>query len=239
MPMTIYPYLTDPRELSGLRGTTKSADTSTPEGTKTSFADALAKAERCEQAMAVDALIVQRQGGVDVETVKKLLGFDPAPGRIPANSKMPIEVPTMQNQNPNAAKEKKASGPEASMEELERGFADASEKYHVDSNLLKAIAKAESNFHSGATSSSGAMGVMQLMPQTAESLGITDAYDAYHNIMGGAQVIAQHLDRYDGNLALALAAYNAGPGNVDKYGGIPPFEETENYVKKVIGYYNS
>ena len=106
-------------------------------------------------------------------------------------------------------------------------------------NLLTAIAKQESNFTADATSSSGAMGIMQLMPATAQGLGVSNAYDPYQNIMGGAKYISQLLSRYDGDVSLALAAYNAGSGNVAKYGGIPPFAETQNYVSKVLGYYQN
>ena len=80
---------------------------------------------------------------------------------------------------------------------------------------------------------------MQLMPSTASSLGISNTYNARENIMGGAQVIASNLKKYNGDISLALAAYNAGSGNVDKYGGIPPFKETQNYVKKVMNYYKN
>lgn len=116
-------------------------------------------------------------------------------------------------------------------------FEEAADTYGVDVNLLTAIAKQESNFTADATSSSGAMGIMQLMPATAQGLGVSDAYDPYQNIMGGAKYISQLLSRYDGDVSLALAAYNAGSGNVAKYGGIPPFAETQNYVSKVLGYY--
>lgn len=120
---------------------------------------------------------------------------------------------------------------------LEKYFTDAAEKYDVDVALLEAIAKAESNFSANAKSSAGAIGVMQLMPATASSLGVSNSYDARSNIMGGAKLISQLLDKYDGDISLALAAYNAGSGNVAKYGGIPPFTETQNYVKKVTKYY--
>lgn len=118
-------------------------------------------------------------------------------------------------------------------------FEEAADTYGVDVNLLTAIAKQESNFTADTTSSSGAMGIMQLMPATAQGLGVSDAYDPYQNIMGGAKYIGQLLSRYDGDVSLALAAYNAGSGNVAKYGGIPPFAETQNYVSKVLGYYQN
>lgn len=115
-------------------------------------------------------------------------------------------------------------------------FEEASKETGVDVRLLKAVGKAESNFKASATSRCGAMGVMQLMPGTAKSLGVTDAYDARQNIMAGSKYLAKLLDKYDGDTKLALAAYNAGSGNVAKYGGIPPFKETQNYVKRVLEY---
>jgi soluble lytic murein transglycosylase-like protein len=118
-------------------------------------------------------------------------------------------------------------------------FEEASSTYDVDLKLLKCIALVESDFNPDCTSSSGAAGVMQLMPETAKELGVEDSYDAYQNIMGGAKYISQLLEKYDGDIALAAAAYNAGPGAVSQYGGIPPYEETQNYVTKVLSYYNS
>ena len=124
-------------------------------------------------------------------------------------------------------------------DELNSYFQQAADTYDVDVNLLKCIAYAESSFRPGITSSAGAMGIMQLMPATAEGLGVQDAYDPEQNIMGGAKYISIQLERFDGDIELALAAYNAGPGNVEKYGGIPPFEETQNYVKKIMNIYNN
>ena len=124
------------------------------------------------------------------------------------------------------------SGASGNLDEI---FTKASERYGVPVNLLKAVAKAESNFRPDAVSSCGAQGVMQLMPSTARSLGVDDAFDPEQNIMGGAKYLGGLLDRY-GDPKLALAAYNAGSGNVAKYGGIPPFQETRNYVERVMGY---
>ncbi len=120
---------------------------------------------------------------------------------------------------------------------LENLFQKAAKKYNVDINLLKAIAKQESNFQLDAVSHCGATGIMQLMPATAKAMGVKDSKDPEQNIMGGAKLISQLLDKYDGNIKLALAGYNAGIGNVAKYGGVPPFEETKNYIKKVMNYY--
>lgn len=120
-----------------------------------------------------------------------------------------------------------------SMEEI---FQAAAEKYNVPLNLLKAVAKAESGFDASAVSRCGAQGVMQLMPSTAKALGVENPLDAEQNIMGGAKYLSDLISRYDGDVKLALAAYNAGSGNVAKYGGIPPFKETQAYVKKVMSY---
>ncbi|MBR3771338.1 MAG: lytic transglycosylase domain-containing protein [Clostridium sp.] len=119
---------------------------------------------------------------------------------------------------------------------LETYFQEASDTYGVPIALIKAVAKAESNFNTHAVSGAGASGIMQLMPGTANGLGVSNVFDAKENIMGGTKYLAQMLTKYNGSVKLALAAYNAGSGNVDKYAGVPPFSETQNYIKKIFGY---
>jgi soluble lytic murein transglycosylase-like protein len=118
--------------------------------------------------------------------------------------------------------------------EVVEAIRDSSARHAVSAPLAEAVAWQESHYNQAAVSPKGARGVMQLMPQTARRLGV-DAADARGNIEGGVTYLAQMLDRFGGNLSLALAAYNAGPEAVARYGGVPPFPETQAYVRAIIG----
>jgi soluble lytic murein transglycosylase-like protein len=110
----------------------------------------------------------------------------------------------------------------------------AAEQHSLDINLLKAIIATESGGKADATSNKNAKGLMQLIDSTAADMGVKDIWDPRENILGGAKYLRQLLDRFDGNLTLALASYNAGPTAVEKHGGIPPYKETREYVEKVM-----
>jgi soluble lytic murein transglycosylase-like protein len=111
------------------------------------------------------------------------------------------------------------------------------EKHRVDPRLVRAVIATESNWNAGAVSSKGARGLMQLHPDTAQQLGVADAFDPAQNVDGGVRYLGMMLDRYNGDVHMALAAYNAGPGAVDRSGGIPRITETQNYVQKVTSAY--
>ena len=132
--------------------------------------------------------------------------------------------------------EERPSPEEGNIEEMIRS---ASEKYGIDPVLVKAIVKAESDFESGAVSEDGARGLMQLMPETARLMGVSDIDDPRENIEGGTRYLSKLLNDFNFNLRLAVAAYNAGESAVRIYGAVPPYVETQNYVKKVLHYYDA
>lgn len=122
--------------------------------------------------------------------------------------------------------------------EIQLEIKRASRKYNIPQKLIASIMKTESNFNPRAVSHVGAQGLMQLMPQTAKSMGVTNSFNIKQNIDGGARYFRKMLDNFGQDTQLALAAYNAGPGAVKKYGGIPPFKETQQYVKRVMHHYS-
>jgi len=122
-------------------------------------------------------------------------------------------------------------------EELDRLVQKTAEKHRVDPRLVRAVIATESNWNAAALSRKGAQGLMQLIPTTAQQLGVADAFDPAQNVDGGVRYLSMMLDRYDGDVHKALAAYNAGPGAVDRSGGVPRIRETRNYVQKVTSAY--
>ncbi len=175
---------------------------------------------------------------------KKILDTKAEPVKEPAKKEEPIfeafldEIITDKAENKETLELKSKIDLKAQSANVEELIETFSEKYNVDSDFIKAIIKQESGFNTKATSKKGAMGLMQLMPKTAEALGVIDAYNPSQNIEGGVKYLRQMLDKYDNNLEMALAAYNAGPSAVQKYGGIPPYKETQNYVKTIMNTYN-
>lgn len=124
-----------------------------------------------------------------------------------------------------------------SKQEISDIISKISAKHGVNEKLVRALIKQESGFNPNAVSKVGAAGLMQLMPQTAQGLGVKDIKDPVQNVDGGVRYLKSMMKKYNGNIILALAAYNAGPGAVDKYGGVPPYKETQNYVKNILANY--
>ena len=126
-----------------------------------------------------------------------------------------------------------------SRENIESLIKKYAQKNNLDPDFIKAVVKQESGFNPDAKSKCGAMGLMQLMPQTAKGLGVVDAFDPEQNIEGGVKYLKSMLNRFNNDPKLALAAYNAGPAAVQKYGDIPPYKETQNYVKNILASYEA
>ena len=144
---------------------------------------------------------------------------------------------TRVNANIYTAKAIGATEKVSTKEQIKGLVSKISKKHGVDEKLVNALIKQESGFNPNAKSKVGAMGLMQLMPSTAKSLGVKDPYNATQNVEGGVKYLKSMLNKYNGNVILALAAYNAGPNAVDKYSGVPPYKETQNYVKNILANY--
>lgn len=130
-------------------------------------------------------------------------------------------------------KEKKQAGKQESVSDLIKRYASV---FHLEDSLVRAVIKVESDYNPNALSNKGAQGLMQLVPETAHDMNVNDPFNPEDNIRGGSRYLRMMLDQFDGSLDLALAAYNAGPSAVRRHGGIPPYEETRNYVEKVKKY---
>jgi soluble lytic murein transglycosylase-like protein len=163
-----------------------------------------------------------------------LPGQTPEGGSFAAMLQAQMSAQEGATQGDGAASNAPAMVPPAQIDALVN---DNAQSQAVDPALIKAIIANESGFNANATSNVGAQGLMQLMPGTAAGLGVTDAYDPAQNVAGGTKYIKGLLEHFNGDVRLAVAAYNAGPGAVEKYGGVPPYAETQNYVQNVLASY--
>ena len=238
MSVTILPYLTDVSQTTtSVSNQPTTSQVAQAERNSTTFKETLDAVMKATAAVAIDNLVkASSTGAVNADIVQEFFNQNGIQITLP-NVQTPdtiknIGFPETASASTNTNNSTVSAG------DLDVYFEEAANQYHVDIKLLKAIAYCESRFNPNAVSSAGAVGVMQLMPKTAEGLGVTDSYDPRQNILGGAKLISQLLDKYNGDKSLALAAYNAGSGNVSKYGGIPPFKETQNYVRKVLERYS-
>ena len=193
----------------------------------------------CEKAMISNPVTVSEDNPAP-RAVQEQTGVDPALG------KMPDEL--MVSDNASFLEEENLAAPSTCLSAVHGRKAEhrfhpiilqAANRHQIDPDLVRAIIMAESGYNPKAISKKGARGLMQLMPRTAEALGVEDVFDPEHNINGGVKYFKQLLIQFDGDIKLALAAYNAGSGNVRRYQGIPPFKATKYYVKKVFEYYHS
>lgn len=203
--------------------------------------------EHCSHHEQVDGRVRLYQGAGQANYIEfapeQIAGFqtvpDPPPP-APAQSKVAAQrVNKAQAFVPNSVhRESTAQNSKLSAADLNQMLARAGQAHNVDADLLASVVKAESNGNAHAVSRVGAQGLMQLMPATAARLGVADSFEPGQNVLGGSAYLDALLTRYHNNLALALAAYNAGPEAVDKYHGIPPYHETRAYVARVIHEFN-
>ena len=178
--------------------------------------------------------------GIAQSIYKKVTGedFDPSlfSGKLnPLRSELKVKINTQDNKFPFLTPSSKSVERVNTFDGL---IDEAAEKYGVDQKLIKSVILTESAGNTKAVSHAKAKGLMQLMDGTAKDMGVRDSFNPRENIMGGTKYLSQLLKKYDGDVKLSLAAYNAGPANVEKYDGIPPFDETKTYVTRVLGYLN-
>ena len=181
---------------------------------------------------------VEKSPAQTAETPANIQSFDSVLKKS-ANVKFGDLLTPASRVNANIYTGSTASLPEkiTTKEQIKNLVSQLSKKHGVDEKLVNALIKQESGFNPNAKSRVGAMGLMQLMPATAKGLGVTNPMDPAQNVEGGIKYLKSMLNRYNGNVILALAAYNAGPGAVDKYDGVPPYKETQNYVRSILATY--
>lgn len=226
-----------------------------------SFEESLSVAKQAQAKLTVDAMIKEGESKqLDLSTVQNLFGvkqnfartftpynssslngYIPKDTHVTSTGKVSQKTLNMSTEETLATATGKsyASGTLTVPAKYKAIFEEAAEKYGVDEKFIESVAMAESSFNPNDVSHSGAVGIMQLMPSTAKSLGVEDSYDPYQNIMGGTKYLAQLLKNFNGNYALAAAGYNAGGAAVVKYDGLPPYTETQNYVVTVLDYYKN
>ena len=202
-------------------------------------ADSGPRTEACQLAVLRNGFTIQyARSEVAAQTTRLWLCADVGSGYIEVGNGEIVGHEAMPNAAPSTPPPQASTPKTTARDPIEKLIAGAARWQGIDPDFVASVVKAESGFAPTATSPKGARGLMQLMPHTAASLGVTDVFDPASNLEGGTRYLRQLLDRYDGDAVKALAAYNAGPQRVADFGGIPPFPETYAYVARIIQDYN-